>query len=78
MLLTQDDCVQTAFCNTWAAINGKPLYTNNYYDIAHLMIGDLPPGSYGLGKTLGYTDGTGKEVQICIYGNFLSQVRMDE
>jgi len=64
MLLTQDDCVQTAFCNTWAAINGKPLYTNYYYDIAHLMIGDLPPGSYGLGKTLGYTDGTGKEVRF--------------
>jgi len=64
MLLTQDDCVQTAFCNTWAAINGKPLYTSYYYDIEHLMIGDLPPGSYVLGKTLGYTDGTGKEVRF--------------
>ena len=26
MLLTQDDCVHSAFSNTWAAINGKPLY----------------------------------------------------
>ncbi|MDD4404958.1 MAG: hypothetical protein PHO36_09280 [Parabacteroides sp.] len=64
MLLTQDDCVHSAFCNTWAAINGKPLYTNYYYDIAHLMIGDLPPGAYNLGKTLGNTDGTGKEVRF--------------
>ena len=64
MLLTQDDCVQAAFCNTWAAINGKPLYTNYYYDIAHLVIGDLPPGAYSLNKTLGYSDGTGKEVRF--------------
>ena len=64
MLLTQDDCVHSAFCNTWAAINGKPLYTSYYYDIVHLFIGDLPPGSYSLGKTLASTDGTGKEVRF--------------
>ena len=64
MLLTQDDCVHSAFSNTWAAINGKPLYTNYYYDIEHLVIGDLPPGAYSLNKTLGSTDGTGKEVRF--------------
>ncbi len=64
MLLTQDDCVHSAFCNTWAAINGKPLYTNYFYDIEHLVIGDLPPGAFRLNKTLGSTDGTGKEVRF--------------
>lgn len=64
MLLTQDDCVHSAFCNTWAAIHGKPLYSSYYYDIAHLVTGDMPPGSYSLGKTLGSTDGTGKEVRF--------------
>lgn len=64
MMLTQDDCMHAAFSNTWAAINGKPLYASYYYDIAHLVIGDLPPGPYNLGKTLGYTDGTGKEVRF--------------
>ena len=64
MLLTQDDCVHSAFSNTWAAINGKPLYANYYYDIAHLIAGDLPPGAYYLGKTLGSTDGTGKEIRF--------------
>lgn len=64
MLLTQDDCLHSAFCNTWAAINGKPLYTNYYYDIKHLVVGDLPPGAYRLNKTLGNTDGTGKEIRF--------------
>jgi len=65
-LLTQDDCVQTAFCSTWAAINGKPLSPNidYYYDIDHLRGNDLPPGTYTLPKTLGSTDGTGNEVRF--------------
>lgn len=25
LMLTQDDCMQAAFCRTWAAINGKPI-----------------------------------------------------
>ncbi|MCE5321060.1 MAG: hypothetical protein PHV09_03635 [Bacteroidales bacterium] len=65
-LLTQDDCMQTAFCSTWAAINGKPLSPNieYYYDIDHLRGNDLPPGTYTLPKTLGSTDGTGNEVRF--------------
>lgn len=71
-MLTQDDCLNSAFHQTWAAINGKPLsnYTNannqkqNSYNIGQLLAGDLPPESYYLGKTLGITDGTGKEVRF--------------
>lgn len=73
MLLTQDDCVHSAFSNTWAAINGKPLYLSYYYDIAHLIAGDLPPGAYRLGKTLGYTDGTGKEVRFAFTTTLASE-----
>ena len=71
-MLTQDDCLNSAFHQTWAAINGKPLsnYTNsnnqkqNSYNIGQLLAGDFPPESYYLGKTLGSTDGTGKEVRF--------------
>lgn len=71
-MLTQDDCLNSAFHQTWAAINGKPLsnYINsnnqkqNSYNIGQLLAGDLPPESYYLGKTLGITDGTGKEVRF--------------
>ncbi|MCR9011828.1 hypothetical protein [Gabonibacter chumensis] len=63
-LLTQDDCSQTAYCNTWAAIHGKPLSSKYYYDAAHLKAGDLPPDNYNLGKTLGCTDGSGNEVRF--------------
>lgn len=63
-MLTQDDCEQRAFCNTWAAIHGKPLSDKYYYDLAHLQNGDLPPDSYNLGKTLCSTDGTGREVRF--------------
>lgn len=63
-MLTQDDCQQTAFCRTWAAINGKPISDKYYYDLAQLFQGDLPPDVYTLGKTLGYTDGTGREVRF--------------
>lgn len=63
-MLTQDDCVQSAFCNTWAAIHGRPLSDNYFYDLVHLQEGDLPPDYYYLGKTLGSTDGTGREVRF--------------
>lgn len=63
-MMTQDDCMQSAFSYTWAAIHGKPLSYNRYYDIAHLQAGDLPPDNYLLGKTLATTDGTGREVRF--------------
>jgi len=63
-MLTQDDCKQCSFCSTWAAINGKPLSDQYYYDIRHLFADDLPPDVYYLGKTLGVNDGTGKEVRF--------------
>lgn len=64
MLLTQDDCKQAAFSTTWAAINGRPLSDTYYYTAAHLRGGDMPPDTYGFGKTLGSTDGTGREVRF--------------
>lgn len=71
-MLTHDDCLNSTFHQTWTAINGKPLsnYTNsndqkqNSYNIGQLLAGDFPPESYYLGKTLGSTDGTGKEVRF--------------
>jgi hypothetical protein len=63
-LLTQDDCRQDAYSNTWAAINGKPLSREYFYDADHLEAGDLPPDVYYLGKTLGSTDGAGNEVRF--------------
>ncbi|MFA5540400.1 MAG: hypothetical protein WC984_01880 [Bacteroidales bacterium] len=71
-MLTQDDCLNSAFHKTWAAINGKPIsyYTNsngqkqNSYNIRQLLAGDLPPESYYLEKTLGVYDGLGKEVRF--------------
>ena len=77
LLLTQDDCKQSAFCRTWAHINGKPVsnsmpYSTNeldseielYYDYNHLLYNDLPPNVLSKNKTLGITDGTGKEVRF--------------
>lgn len=64
VLLTQDDCMQAAFSTTWAAINGRPLSDTYYYTAAHLRGGDMPPGTYGFGKSLGSTDGTGREVRF--------------
>lgn len=64
LLLTQDDCKQAAFSWTWAAINGKPLSSNYFYQYGHLKYGDLPPDIYYLGKTLGCTDGAGNEVRF--------------
>ncbi len=68
-MLTQDDCKQSAFSMTWAAINGKPIDRSDikrkyYYDIEHLEADDLAPNSYLLGKTLGSTDGFGHEVRF--------------
>jgi len=74
-LLAQDDCMHAAYSRTWAAINGKPVSgstiindgeRNLYYDAAQLYAGDLPPGSYLIGKTLGATDGAGNEVRFHI------------
>lgn len=67
-MLTQDDCSHAAYSCTWAAINGKPLIhvkgNEYYYDAPQLKVGDLPPGIYYLGKTLGTTDGTGHEIRF--------------
>ena len=64
VLLTQDDCKQAAFSTTWAAINGRSLSDTYFYTAAHLRGGDTPPDTYGFGKTLGSTDGTGREVRF--------------
>lgn len=68
-MLTQDDCKQSAFSMTWAAINGKPIDVSDpkrkyYYDIENLEAADFPPNAYALGKTLGSTDGFGNEVRF--------------
>jgi len=71
-LMTQDDCMHSAFSYTWAAIHGKPLSYIYYCDLAHLQNGDLPPDYYSLGKTLATTNGTGQEVRLlphCIPSN---------
>jgi len=63
-MLTQDDCRHDAFSSTWASINGKPLSQKYFYDISHLLAGDLPPDVISIGKTFGSTDGTGNEVRF--------------
>lgn len=63
-MLTQDDCRREAFSCTWAAIHGKPISQNSFYDLAHLQRNELPSNCYYLGKTLGSTDGTGNEVRF--------------
>ena len=63
-MLTQDDCKQVAFCCTWAAINGRPLSSQYFYDLAHVQADDFPPDAYYLGKTLGCTDGAGNEIRF--------------
>ncbi|WP_298652997.1 hypothetical protein [uncultured Proteiniphilum sp.] len=63
-MLTQDDCMHAAYSTTWAAINGKPLSSNYYYNAEQLAAGDLPPDVLYFNKTLGSTDGTGKEVRF--------------
>lgn len=63
-MLTQDDCMHAAYSTTWAAINGKPLSNRYYYSAEQLAALDLPPDHFYLDKTLGYTDGTGKEIRF--------------
>ena len=76
-LLTQDDCKQSAYCRTWAAINGKPISNSDpfiselgerelFYSVEQLENDDLPPNTYLLNKTLGSTDGCGNEVRFHI------------
>lgn len=87
LLFSQDDCAQSAFCRTWAAIHGKPISnsdtfmesTNNrevelYYLVDHLKFKDLPDNTYCFDKTLGSTDGTGKEVRF----SFTSTISPEE
>lgn len=80
MLLTQDDCMQSAFCRTWAAINGRAISSSQqyptpteenpnktrdlYYDIEHVQYNDLPPNVFSFLNTLGMTNGTGQEVRF--------------
>ena len=82
LMLTQDDCSQSAFCRTWAAINGKTISSSTqyptptvadpnskhdlYFDVRHLYKGDLPPTVLPADKSLGCTDGTGNEVRFAI------------
>lgn len=63
-LLTLDDCVHSAYSYTWAAINDRPQTTKYFYDVQHLIAGDLPPDTFSYHKTLGSTDGAGNEVRF--------------
>ena len=65
-MLTQDDTMHSSYSTTWAAINGKPLSRNYYYDAEHLAADDLPPDVFSFNKTLGSTDGAGQEVRFAI------------
>lgn len=62
--LTQDDSKPTSFCATWAAINGKPLTKDYFYNLKHLNACVFPTDTHMLGKTLGSTDGAGNEVRF--------------
>lgn len=85
-MLTQDDCKQSAFCRTWAAINGKPISSSDnidvghdtwkalYYNVEQLVGDDLPENVYWLGKTLGSTDGAGNEMRF----NFTTTIAPEE
>jgi len=65
VMLTQDDCMQAAFCRTWAAIHNRPVSNRFYYDYVHLLADDLPPSDLNsFNKTLGSTDGAGNEVRF--------------
>ena len=77
VLLTQDDCKQSTYCRTWAAIHGRPISNSDlyldgkrrvelYYDEDQYKKKDLPPNVYYLNKTLGGTDGAGNEVRFSI------------
>ena len=80
LMLTQDDCMQAAFCRTWAAINGKPISSSIpyptptptdqnmkhqlYFDIKHLQKGDLPPTIISANQSLGCTAGAGNDPDL--------------
>lgn len=77
--LTQDDCKQSAYSWTWAAINGYPLSNQYFYNFKNLWAGDLPPDHFYLGKTLGSTDGAGNEVRFTYTTTLAPQEKwMDE
>ena len=63
-LYTQDDCEHAAYAYTWAGINGKPQTRKYFYDVQHLLAGDLPPDTFSYHKALGSTDGAGNEVRF--------------
>lgn len=73
LMLTQDDCMQVAYCCTWSAINGKALTNKYFYDAPHLLYGDLPPDARYLGKTLGSSDGAGNEVRFAFTTTLLPE-----
>lgn len=71
-LLTQDDCMQAAYCVTWAAINNKPIANvyssisnkNLFYSSRQLYYNDIPTIAHKYNKALGSTDGAGNEVRF--------------
>lgn len=73
-MLTQDDCKHAAYSTTWAAINGKPLSYNYYYSAEQLTADDLPPDVSYLGKTLGSSDGTGREVRFAFTTTLMAEM----
>ena len=78
-MLTQDDCKHAAYSTTWAAINGKPLSKNYYYNTEQMAAGDLPPDVFTLDRTLGSTDGAGNEMRFAFTTTLSPEVDwMDE
>ncbi len=85
LMLTQDDCVQSTFCRTWAAINGHPVSSSEkypspdmrelYYDAPHLQANDLPPSVISASGTLGSSDGNGNEVRFAITTTLLPEAK---
>jgi len=63
-MLTQDDFAHSTYSTTWAAINGRPISNTYFYNSEQLFVGDLPPDVFSLNRTLGSTDGTGKEIRF--------------
>lgn len=88
-MLTQDDCSQSTYCRTWAMINGKPISNSDqyptpseadpyktrdlYYRAAQLSQNDFPPNVLPAQKTLGCTDGTGREVRFSFTATLASE-----
>lgn len=85
LMITQDDCTQSTYCRTWAHINGKPVASSQlyptdpdrerdfYYHAAQLRKNDFPPTVFPAGKTLGITDGTGKEVRFATTATVIAE-----